>query len=974
MTEKKQAIILVSLVLAILTGIFLYHTKCLESRITSLMIEGKTTELHLVVESLQKYSYATYENRIKNLLHSDPAIIQSFAKQDKTRLYALTKGKYESLKKENPYFQLMQFHLPDGSNFLDMQQQEVSDSPSTIVQPIVAAVHQKQAALSGFEMCQHGLFFRVVHPVFSNDVYIGALEIGIRGQQILTAIEENLGETVSSYFLQDSWQKTGLSQYRTIRNIGKFAIDLEKTPLIGLLPPHFFSQHDDEQIIKNGDQSLRVHNQQIFTNFKNEQLGGIIFFQDISEAIQRKQSFFWGATLAALSLVIIMGTTLYFSFGRILASLINEIATRKQAELDILERERRILLLLNSTAEGIFGLDNEGNCTFINQSCLKLLGYDHEEELLGHNLHELIHHHRPDGSNFPKTECPMCDSFQHGHEVNIDDEVLWRKNGQAIPVEYHAYPVKHENILLGSVVSFSDISKRKQDEEDKERLATAIEHAADEIIITNTKGIIEYVNPAFEQVTGYSRQEAIGKKPKILSSGKHSAAFFKDLWDTLGSGKIWSNRITNKTKNGLLIEEDATISPIFAKSGITIGYVAVKRDITERIKMEERLQQASKMETLGNLAGTIAHDFNNILNGISGFTSLALLDVPAQGKAAQHLAGVMQASATATDLVQQILAFSRKSDTVFAPLTIQDIINDTVNLLRCSTPKSIKFEVQLDMNCRPIYGNSSQLHQVLMNLGTNGSHAMQQEGGVLTIQLSEEGEGDLDKYAKLQIKDTGTGIAPDVLEQMFEPYFTTKKEGLGTGLGLSTVHKIVKNHQGNIAVQSELGIGTVFTLHFPLTTKEVEVKDTVTLSMPLPEAAGHILFVDDAGINVILGQEILQNAGYSVTGLSDSNEALELFHQQPEQFDLVVTDQQMPKLTGMQMARKMIQIRPDIPILMVSGDQYADDDKQLRQCGIRENIPKPLGITSLLAAVEREIITNKEEGQNKKVGTQGIIA
>jgi CheY-like chemotaxis protein/anti-sigma regulatory factor (Ser/Thr protein kinase) len=315
----------------------------------------------------------------------------------------------------------------------------------------------------------------------------------------------------------------------------------------------------------------------------------------------------------------------------------------------------------------------------------------------------------------------------------------------------------------------------------------------------------------------------------------------------------------------------------------------------------------------------------------------------------------MKASATATELVQQILAFSRKNDTVFTHLTIQDIIKDVINLLRRSIPQSVQICDQIDMECGPIYGNKSQIHQILMNLGTNASHAMRKNGGVLTILLKEGIGEDQKKNVQLQIMDTGEGIAPDVLEQMFEPYFTTKKEGEGTGLGLSTVHKIVKNHHGNIKVESEPGEGTVFTLHFPLATTEVD-RDSITIPATPPEAAtGHILFVDDAVINVILGQEILQNAGYTVIGLSDSVEALELFRQQPEEFDLVVTDQQMPKLTGMQMAREMIQIRPDIPILMVSGDEDTEIDPEIRQSGIRENIPKPLSVTTLLTAAAREI-------------------
>lgn len=954
MNEKKQAIIIVSLILTFTAGIFIYHIHSLESRISTLMIEADARELHLTVQNLQKYSYATYRARIKNLLFSDPAIISNFAKRDRAGLYTQTKIKYDALQKENPFFHVMQFHLPDGSVFLRIQQPDLFGPPANGIRPMIKAAHQSQTAQSGFEFGPEGFCFRVVQPVFSDGMYVGALELGILAQQMVQAIEDNMDERVVSYFLSDdAAPKAVLLQGQPSAHDENRATEEKTTPLIQLLPPDFFKAEHD-QVIRHEGKIFSIHDHHIFNNFKNENLGGIIFFQDISAPLQRKKLFICMGTLITVVILLIVATVLYISFGKILASLVKEVANRKQAEQDILDREAQIRLLLDSTAEGIFGLDHEGRCTFVNQSCLKLLGYTHEDELLGHILHDLIHHHRPDGSDFPSAECPMCESFKHGQAINVDDEVLWRKDGQPVPVVYHAYPINQDNLLLGAVVSFSDISRRKQAEEDKERLAAAIEHAADEIIITNLNGEIEYVNPAFEKVSGYSRQEALGQNPKILKSGQHPETFYQDLWRTVRAGMVWSNRITNRTKSGTLIQEDATISPIFSRVGKPIGYVAVKRDVTHKIKMEERLQQASKMECLGTLAGTIAHDFNNILNGINGFTSLAIRDVPPTGTVAKHLNGVMQASSTATELIQQILAFTRKTDSAFKPLRVQDTIQEVVTLLRCTIPKSIEIDTQIDMECEPVFGNPTQIHQVLMNLGTNAYHAMREQGGILTIKLAKGDMKNGGRSLRLQVIDTGDGIPLDVLEHMFEPYFTTKKEGEGTGLGLSTVHEIVEHHHGDIRVESELGVGTTFTLHFPVTTQD-GVRYIANIPLVTPEATGHVLFVDDAVINVILGQEILQGAGYTVTGLSDPVEALELFRQHPQQFDLIVTDQIMPNMTGTQMAREMIQIRPDIPIIMVSGDEYSEDDPELIHSGIRGNLPKPFEVTTLLAAAAREL-------------------
>lgn len=968
MNEKKQAITVLSAVLLTLTGLFLYHVQQLESRISDLMIEGDARELNSTAQTLQRYSYAKYSDRIKNLLLSSPGIVAAFAEQDRSRLLAKAETKYESLKRENPYFHVMQFHLPDGTVFLRMQQPDLFGDNLAAERPMVAAVHREQRSISGFEFGREGLLYWVVNPIFMQGRYVGALELGIRAEEMVEAIEENLKANIISYFRADQWEKAAHPNVQPMAKVGDFVFNEENAPIVKLLPPAFY-QEEHDKIVEYGDRNYRVHNHKIFQDYKNQSLGGLVLLQDISPAIARKQAFFWKAALAGLLLFLVAASVLYLSFERILSSLLDEIGVRKQKEAELKEREGQVRLLLNSTAEGIFGLDNDGKCTFVNKSCLTLLGYEHESELLGSAIHDLIHYRRPDGSEFPMAECPMCRSFHGGDEVAVDDEVLWRKDGRAVPVEYHAYPIWQGGHLLGSVVTFSDISRRKQAEEDKGRLAAAIEHAADEIIITDLDGVIGYVNPAFERVTGYSRDEAVGMTPRVLKSGKHNKEYYQDLWGTIRAGKVWSNRIINRTKSGVLIEEDATISPIFDAAERAIGYVAVKRDITEKVKMEERLRQANKMESLGTLAGAIAHDFNNILSGIIGFASLSLMEVEPDGRVAESLNGILRASGTATELVKQILAFSRKGSTEFKPVAIQDVAKDVVKLLRCTMPKKIEIDVSIEGDCGLVWGNASQIHQVLMNLGTNAYHAMREKGGVLTVQVNEllqaevgHGVGAVgSRFVELQISDTGGGIASEDLAHIFEPYFTTKKEGEGTGLGLSTVREIVKSHNGEIAVQSEPGCGATFTLTFPVCEKQGAALDLGVISTALPELRGHILLVDDASINVMLAQEILQSAGCKVTGLTDSIEALELFRKKPDGFDLVVTDQVMPELTGDAMAREMLKIRPDIPIIMVTGNENASEDAQLSRCGIREFIEKPISVKGLLAGAGRALSSNGDQ-------------
>ncbi len=955
MNEKKQAIVLLSLVLALLVSLFLYHVQQLETRMADLVIESDARDLNTTMQTLQKYSYAKYAERIKNLLLSDPRIAEAFAARDRERLQAVSRIKYDSLRRENPYFHIMQFHLPEGTTFLRMHRPAFFGDTLTGRRAMVAEVHRKRAPVSGFGFCSDGLFFRVIQPVFVDKEYVGAVEFGIRGQEVVAAIRENLEAMAITFFRAHAWLKAARTSGRHYTEVGDFVVLCDNRALLEKLPASFYEEQHDRVIAHEG-RSFRVHNHQIFQDHHGESIGGVILFQDITAALEKKQAFFWRAVLVSLLLFLLSAALLYVSFERILRSLLGEVATRQKKEVEVEEREAHIRLLLNSTAEGIFGLDNEGRCTFVNRSCLEMLGYEHEEELLGVTLHDLIHYSKPDGSEFPMAECPMCRSYHGGQEVCIDDEVLWCKDGRAIPVCYHAYPIRQEGRLLGSVVSFSDITRRKQAEYDKERLTAAIEHAADEIIITDLNGSIEYVNPAFEQVTGYSRYEVMGKAPSVLKSGRHSEEFYRDLWETISAGMVWSSRIINRIKDGTLIEEDAVISPIFDGKGRIIGYVAVKRDVTDKVRMEERLRQANKMESLGTLAGAIAHDFNNILNGIIGLTSLSLLETEARGKIAANLNEIMRTGETAKELVRQILAFTRKESSEYKALALQDVAKDVVKLLRCTISGKIKIVEQLDGDCPAIWGNRSQMHQVVMNLGTNAYQAMRREGGVLTVTVSqcsepgawhgEEGR----RLVRLVISDTGCGMAPEVQKHIFEPYFTTKKEGEGTGFGLATVHKVVSAHHGTIDVQSEPGQGTTFTLTFPVHEEQQGTAADETAPLITSELSGHVLFVDDAAVNVMLGQEILQSAGCRVTGFTDSAQALEAFRQEPEAFDLLVTDHVMPGLSGVELVSEVKRLRRDIPVLMITGYDDPAHDEELNQCGIDQFLAKPISVKRLLVA------------------------
>jgi len=374
----------------------------------------------------------------------------------------------------------------------------------------------------------------------------------------------------------------------------------------------------------------------------------------------------------------------------------------------------------------------------------------------------------------------------------------------------------------------------------------------------------------------------------------------------------------------------------------------LKREIEERKQVEKQLRQAQKMEAIGTLAGGIAHDFNNILAVILGFTEIAL-NMPEDTRTQHWLKQVLKAGERAKELVQQILAFSRETEQERKPVRITPILKETLKLLSASLPATI--EIREDVAASgTILGDPTQVHQVLMNLCTNAAYAMREEGGVLTVSQSDV-ELDVEaaarypnlppgSYLRLIVSDTGHGMDRAVMERIFDPYFTTKEPNEGTGLGLSVVHGIVQSYGGVITVDSEPGKGTSFHVVLPRIDREDTPK--AETFAPLPTGNERILFIDDEKMLVEMGQEMLESLGYDVVALTNSLEALETFRAQPDRFDLVITDQTMPHKTGAELARELLRIRPDIPIILCTGFSEIITEKQAEATGIRRFLMKPI--------------------------------
>ena len=386
----------------------------------------------------------------------------------------------------------------------------------------------------------------------------------------------------------------------------------------------------------------------------------------------------------------------------------------------------------------------------------------------------------------------------------------------------------------------------------------------------------------------------------------------------------------------------------------------------ELIRSEKRLQQALKMQAIGTLAGGIAHDINNILFPIIGYTEMAIDDVPPHSLTAKNLQEVIRASQRARDLVKQILTFSRKNDNVFKPVRIQEILRETVELLRATLPATIDIEVAVDDYDGAVMGDPTAIHQVIMNLGTNAYHAMMEKGGLLKIELSQvhydrpssQEKVDLKagRYAKLCVHDTGHGIDDAILEQIFDPYFTTKTKSKGTGLGLAVTHGIVANHGGTIKVSSQPGHGSLFEVFFPL---DETVPDSAidNLVDTIPGGDERILLVDDEANIVDMAQQLLTRLGYKVSAYQDSQKALKSFRADPYQYDLVISDMTMPFMTGDRMAQAMLELRPDFPIILCTGYHENINSDYVQSIGIRKLVMKPLQKTEM-AFIIREVLDN----------------
>ncbi|BHH84867.1 hybrid sensor histidine kinase/response regulator [Desulforhopalus sp. 52FAK] len=530
-----------------------------------------------------------------------------------------------------------------------------------------------------------------------------------------------------------------------------------------------------------------------------------------------------------------------------------------------------------------------------------------------------------------------------------------------------SFPIISESGRMHQLVHVAkDVSQYLKDELEKNQLMAAIEQTSDSVVMTDIHSNIQYVNPAFERSSGYSKEEAVGKNARILKSGEHEEHFYQLLWNTLLSKQVWRGKLINRHKNGEIYVEYATISPVLNGDGDIVNFVALKRNITREEQLEQQLQHATRIEALGTLAGGIAHDFNNILSSMIGYGEIARGKLDLNHPVQPDLQQILDGGDRAVDLVKQILTFSRsKASGEFSVVKMQHVITESIEFLRPSLPSTIDFVHAIDMNCGSVYADSSQLYQVIMNLCTNARQAIGGGHGTISITLKEVCASDADAnstltypedpYLLLEVSDNGCGIEQEDLPKLFDPFFTTKPKEQGTGLGLAVVHGIIQKHNGKIKVESTPGTGTTFSIYLPLDGRALKGERVQVES----KKGGNekIMVIDDEVQVANVTASCLKNVGYRVSTYNDSMQAVMAFRDDPYCCDLVITDMLMPNMTGAELSREMLSIRKDLPIIMMTGYSEHFDRKRSEQIGLKEYLFKPVR-NKVLRQIVRKVLEN----------------
>jgi PAS domain S-box-containing protein len=626
---------------------------------------------------------------------------------------------------------------------------------------------------------------------------------------------------------------------------------------------------------------------------------------------------------------------------------------RRQAEAALRESEARFRALVETAFDWIWEVDAEGRYTYASPRVRELLGYA-PEEVVGRTPFDLM----------PEDEAEKIGRIFAGLAARRNpfaalENINLHKDGRRVVLETSGVPVFGPGgEFQGYRGMDRDVTRRKQAEAEVQRLALVVEQAAEMIAITDTRGMICYVNPAFERITGYSRQEALGSNPRLLKSGKHPAAFYRQMWATLARGEAWRGHLCNRRKDGALIEENAVISPLRDAGGQTVNYVAIKLDVTREAQLEAQFRQAQKLEAIGQLAGGVAHDFNNLLAAAKMQLGLLQMNPGHDEDTREALQELDAAMGRAGKLTRQLLAFSRRSVMTITRLDLNQVVRNLLVMLKRLIGERVDLRFEERLLRSRVAADEGMMEQVLLNLVVNARDAMP-NGGPVTITTTEESISEENTAAHphrrpgtfvvLQVADAGCGMDEETLKRIFEPFFTTTEAGKGTGLGLATVHGIIAQHQGWVEVDSAVGRGTTFRIYLPAVAGPAGTENPGPPAPPIRRGGETILLVEDDKVLRQAAAQTLRRLGYRVHEAANGPAALEQWQRHGSQVQLLLTDQAMPGgMTGLELADQLQKKKPGMKVIVSSG--HVAFNVQGARPGITL-LPKPFELAALAEAV-----------------------
>jgi PAS domain S-box-containing protein len=655
-----------------------------------------------------------------------------------------------------------------------------------------------------------------------------------------------------------------------------------------------------------------------------------------------------------------------------------DIDERKRTEKRLTDATEQYRSLFDTSTNAILIRDRTGIITMVNRAAVSLLGAEQEEDLVGRTYLEFVH---PDDRPlsdarvrriFEIAEDPGSLTYMDTATIRPREHRMLMLGGDTIEVESTgiAYQYKGEFFIQGI---FRDITDRKRAEqklrETEKKYRELAESLPQVIFEIDAAGRLLYLNQKGHELFGYTREDLdreFSVLDRFVAGDRERVA--RNIALSLQGQPIGKNEYTAVRKDGTTMPVQVHAKRVLQEDravgirGILLDLTPIRQAQAERERLEAQLQQAQKMEAIGALAGGIAHDFNNILSAIIGYTELAMLNEGAEHCGAE-LKQALQAAKRARDLIKQILAFSRQTEEDRMAIRVGLVVKECIKFLRATIPSTIEIKTRIDDKAGTVFANSVELHQIIMNLCTNALHAIGDQSGTLEIAVEatrvdeaqrKDAVGlEVGPYVRVSVRDTGGGIPPEIIGRIFDPYFTTKAKGVGTGLGLAVVHGIVRKSGGAIQVESEPGQGATFHILLPrVDPPAVRPAEDVGAFVGGTE---RVLFVDDEMMLAGIGQEMLRRLGYDVTARTSPVEALELFKAKPGHFDLVITDQTMPGMTGDALARELMRIRPGLPVIICTGYSQIIDEQKAGAMGIRGFVMKPILIQSLGAAIRKAL-------------------